>query len=452
MFHAAIESSLSVTIKSTRNMSIQQSLSDLIRKKGLNEEILKREIKTEHCNEIAMDLGEDWEVLAPFIGISNNDLHYIKERYQDPRRRQLESLREWKKHLGSEATYAKMAHGLERIGNRKLTECLIDLLKSDTHIHPGKKFPDIVVTRKNRSSSANMILLISMRVLMLFIIIYTSLENESITHHQTPDTQSDSFATVQWSPKFKNSYNCNQSIGNDLPEIHGHFVGRKNDTKAIINKVMKANIVNINGAPGFGKSTLAIHVGYRLVENCVSVRYINVEELPLKVIPEFTNESDRKTETESGTFASKQKHPKVPTTSVTTSTSSIITTEDSSDSPIEFASSFIKRLMEWSKTIRHTSTTVLIFDNTDDIIANSFFDLLNLLVHNSKLRLHVIVVSQEKLLLLEQFDRWTVKELSQKASVELLNHLTSGIDQHELNKIAELLQGCPLAIKVIGNI
>ena len=133
-----------------------------------------------------------------------------------------------------------MAHGLERIGNRKLTECLIDLLKSDTHVHPGKKFPDIVVTRKNRSSSANMILLISMRVLMLFIIIYTSLENESITHHQTPDTQSDSFATVQWSPKFKNSYNCNQSIGNDLPEIHGHFMGRKNDTKAIINKVMKA--------------------------------------------------------------------------------------------------------------------------------------------------------------------------------------------------------------------
>ena len=59
---------------------------------------------------------------------------------------------------------------------------------------------------------------------------------------------------------------------------HDLFVGRENDVEEVVRRVASAHIVNINGAPGFGKSTLAIHVGYELVKKGTSVRYINVED------------------------------------------------------------------------------------------------------------------------------------------------------------------------------
>ena len=57
----------------------------------------------------------------------------------------------------------------------------------------------------------------------------------------------------------------------DLPIFHPLFVGRENNVHQILLKVARAHIVNINGAPGFGKSTLAIHVGYEVVKNGTSV-------------------------------------------------------------------------------------------------------------------------------------------------------------------------------------
>ena len=53
---------------------------------------------------------------------------------------------------------------------------------------------------------------------------------------------------------------------------------RENNVHAVLNKVAKTHIVNVNGAYGFGKSTLAIHIGYELVKNGTSVRCINIED------------------------------------------------------------------------------------------------------------------------------------------------------------------------------
>ena len=47
-----------------------------------------------------------------------------------------------------------------------------------------------------------------------------------------------------------------------MPIIYPLLLGREKDTHQIFLRVARAHIVNINGAPGFGKSTLAIHVGY----------------------------------------------------------------------------------------------------------------------------------------------------------------------------------------------
>lgn len=50
------------------------------------------------------------------------------------------------------------------------------------------------------------------------------------------------------------------------------------------------------------------------------------------------------------------------------------------------------------------------------------------------------------------FDRWTVKNLSQSASVQLLDELAPAIGYDQLITIVELVEGCPLALKVIGQL
>ena len=57
--------------------------------------------------------------------------------------------------------------------------------------------------------------------------------------------------------------------------IHPPFVQEEDNVHQVLSKIARAHVININDAPGFGKSTLAIHVGYELVKNEISVLYIN---------------------------------------------------------------------------------------------------------------------------------------------------------------------------------
>ena len=53
---------------------------------------------------------------------------------------------------------------------------------------------------------------------------------------------------------------------------------------------------------------------------------------------------------------------------------------------------------------------------------------------------------------LGNFDCWTVKELNQSASTEILDKIAPAIDNETLRAAAELVEGCPLALKVIGQL
>ena len=443
-------------------MSKQKSLSDLLKANGLTEKDLNQQMKEKHCHEIAMQVGKDWETLATSIGMSDTDVDDIKARYQEPRDRRIALLRKWKKSYGKEATYAQMARGLEKIGNRELTEYLIGLLKRKT-LHNQKESYEISQdsvrkTEKRRqhhnADCKSKVMFILALLLVLMCCISDLLTNISTAHAPpcTSHTQSNSSTAVQWSPKHYNSTNCSQPVGHDLPVIYDYFVGREDDIREIVRKAKNVNIFNINGAPGIGKSTVTIHAGYRLLQDCISVRYVNIDELSWKILSKFTD-SKGNLRNKTGKF----NHPKMQTAALTTFTDSLVTKEDLLDleyySTVE--SSFINQLKQWSKLINHT--TVLILDNADIFLAGSprtkFIDLITLLVHNSEFNLHVMIVSQEKLLLLENFNRWIVRELNQNASVELLNKLAPDLDSSQLQviKIAELLQGYPMALKIIGG-
>ena len=451
-------------------MTSKSTLEDLIKNNGLSEVDLKRVMKEEHCHAIAMELGEEWETLAAFIGISDIAVGDIKERHQEPRKRRLELLKKWKKLHGSEATYDKMASGLVQINNRELIEDLMRLVRSGIHgqkeacgIYQGQSTRK---TRKRKKHCCNngyksmVIQCVSMFVyFMLLPILWDYMHKKlnafesNTVHVPRPDFtcphvwQPDSFTSTiaQWNPKF-NGTDCNQSVGHDLPLLDGLFVGREDDIIEVVRKAMNANILNINGAPGFGKSTVAIHAGYWLFKNCTSVRYINIEELSLTTqSDQFWKNRDTKLNQQG-------------TALTATSTSNPLIANKGAE-PNTLESSYIMELKQWSKVINHT--TILILDNADDILSGhsshrtSFIDMIKELVHNSKFHLHIIVVSQESLLfLLEYFDRWIVKELNQTASVKLLTKIVLDFadSQSELKKLAGLVQGCPLALNVIGNL
>ena len=241
----------------------------------------------------------------------------------------------------------------------------------------------------------------------------------------------------------------NSLPSSDLPALSQEaFVGREVDIQEVFNKVTTAHIINVNGAPGFGKSVLAVQVGYKVIRNGTSVRYINLEDkLSLfKFVksqeitnPEFVVTNPAKcpgmnsvVEFHKFTIAMPMDEPRL----------SIKNQQ------------YVEDLQSWSATIH--CTTVLILDNCDDILAsssrNEFIDLINSLVPKSQFNLHIVVVSREKLLFLNSFACWTVRELSQSASIQLLDQLAPAVSHDHLREVAELVQGCPLALKVVGQL
>ena len=63
------------------------------------------------------------------------------------------------------------------------------------------------------------------------------------------------------------------------------FVGRDKEMDEIVSMLdygtsKSTRIVNVYGSPGFGKSTLVIHVGHRMLANGVNVHYVNLVDCP----------------------------------------------------------------------------------------------------------------------------------------------------------------------------
>ena len=181
-----------------------------------------------------------------------------------------------------------------------------------------------------------------------------------------------------------------------------------------------------------------------------------MEELSWRTLSEFTDESERRYMYETKLKSNSKLHDEVMAVTIKSSSLENSTLLSESSSTAEPGYQFTDKLKKWSQGINQT--TYMIFDNANVIHPSTFrtninfVNLISFLVENSKLHLHILVVSQEQLLLLEHFDRWVVKELNQEASIELLRKLAPDIAGSQLSTIAELLQGCPLALKVVGNI
>lgn len=200
------------------------------------------------------------------------------------------------------------------------------------------------------------------------------------------------------------------------------FVGREREMETLMQQIDFSNhstrIINLFGPPGFGKSTLAIHVGHAAVRKGVEVHYINMEEFPEKGIKQVLAKKLLK---------------------------------KGNDADFEQFLLWLGEYRYWYYQI------LLIFDNCDDILHNQrgkFHSVLTKIVESS-LYVRILTTSREVAALPEYFDWHKVDEISDDAANRLLDLKVPkrvGLSAHQRNQIVKLTGNVPIALQIVGSL
>ena len=207
-----------------------------------------------------------------------------------------------------------------------------------------------------------------------------------------------------------------------LPFLSENFVGREIEKEELMKQLDFYNhstrIINIYGPPGFGKSTLAIHIGHAAVSKGVEVHYVNMAEFPDKGVKQVLAEKILK----------KKEHNN------------------------------FEHLLQWLKSYRYWYYQILlIFDNCDGILHNhgdEFQDAITGLVESS-LHVRVLLTSREVAAFPEYAEWCKLDAISFAAAHELLDRRVPksiGLDPSHKDEIAQLTGNVPLALQIVSSL
>ena len=178
-------------------------------------------------------------------------------------------------------------------------------------------------------------------------------------------------------------------------------------------------IVNIIGSPGFGKSTLVIHVGHEVVKKGDVVHYVNLADFP---------DTDVK----------------------------LVLAEKILDSARIVAKDVtFERALRWARERYYNN--LLILDNCDDVLhrqMGEFQDAVKTLVKQSE-RIKVIITSRILVPFLYSFECFRVDKLSNKAGYKLIESKVSSrvnLTEKDIQEIVERTGNVPLALQIIGSL
>ena len=219
------------------------------------------------------------------------------------------------------------------------------------------------------------------------------------------------------------SYNVYLHHSKSLPFLSENaFVGRERAMETLMQQIDFSNhsirIINLFGPPGFGKSTLAIHVGHAAVRRGVEVHYINMEEFPEKGVKQVLAKKILK---------------------------------KGNDADFE-------QLLLWLGEYRYWYYHILlIFDNCDDILHNQRREFQNTLtkIVESSLYVRVLITSREVAALPEYFDWHRVDEISDNAANKLLDLKVPkrvGLSPCQRDQIAKLTGNVPIALQIVSSL
>ena len=221
----------------------------------------------------------------------------------------------------------------------------------------------------------------------------------------------------------------------ELPQYSVDFLGRHETMDEITSKLStdSVHLLNINGPLGCGKSQLAIQLGHRLINEGLSVSYIDVSDRRFVQFTDDTLVSDPQMENlPKLTPVSYVNYPMA--NKNYTSIHDVVLT---------------KELSNWSETL--LCNTVLILDNCDYIRDNvAFVNFLESLIISSNEHLKIVVTTLNPMD--SSLVSLTVSELNIDISMKLLRDVAPLVDKPHLDKLLALLGGCPLVLKIAGNL
>ena len=202
------------------------------------------------------------------------------------------------------------------------------------------------------------------------------------------------------------------------------FVGREQEMSQLMDLLdfssdADVRIVNIVGSPGFGKSTLAVHVGDQMVRQGVEVHYVNMDEYQGKDINIQIELAEK-----------------------------ILRAADYSSDRYTF-----EDLIKWLRKLFWNS--LIIIDDCDNLVHNNrthFFHALKKIVEQTP-RIKVLITSREVTIHLEYVRRYRIYELSKRASCELFEQILpvgTNLTTAEIEEIAKLTGNAPLALQIVG--
>jgi len=192
------------------------------------------------------------------------------------------------------------------------------------------------------------------------------------------------------------------------------FLGRKAEVEMLSEWIKNStvNIISIVGSPGFGKSTLAIHLGQVITENGgVAVHYADLYEVPdITVLQEklilLVCDEDRK-------------------------------------------SFDVQHLSKWASKLK-----VLILDNCDELLhkfKDAFQNLIKNLVWHSQF-LKMLLTAKQMTSFLGSFRQLTLTGLPTSSAADVLQNLSSTLNRTMALEIAGLVGSVPLALQVVGSL
>ena len=209
--------------------------------------------------------------------------------------------------------------------------------------------------------------------------------------------------------------------------------------------------VHIVGLPAVGKSTLAVHVGYEMASRGVTVQYINVDE---------TLTFKSRDECKPSDFT---EQPEIPDHHLKTTQDVMLTTSKTfsnialswySHTESKFTTTTAQGLIEWAKGL--SNDTLLILDNCNSLLQETeerkkvfleVFDALN----KASPYLHIVTTSNLKVNLLDG-KMYKLKPLGNESAIKLLQLITPVRTLNDCRTINELLDGIPLALKIVGSL
>ena len=206
-----------------------------------------------------------------------------------------------------------------------------------------------------------------------------------------------------------------------------NFFGRDREIKEVMRLIdfhrsyQDIHVINIIGSPGFGKSTLAIHVGHQMVRKNVVVHYINLADFPDKpsvkqVLPEKVLES----------------------------------------SQISAKSADLDRLVRWASD--RFWYNLIILDNCDHVVQiqrEDFQLTLERLVETSK-NVKVLMTSRVELVINPYSKSYLIHELSTEAACKVLEygeqHGQVQLTNAQKLRVANKTGNVPLAISIFKSL